>query len=98
MIWTFLAASSLASVFSKGISRRHGAHQVAQKLIISDFPAQRLTGVDLPERSFNANSGMRSGILGATNSSTDRSLGLGGLAEPAGTFCVAATPVALGLK
>src|ERR1700753_2423588 len=85
--WTSLPPHSPARVLSRGISRRQGAHQVAQKLITSDLPAQVLTGVGLPFRSFSEKAGSCSGILlaEAASSSGARSLGPGGLAEPAGT-------------
>src|ERR1700677_19652 len=69
----------------RGISRRQGAHQVAQKLMTKDLPFQVSIGVDLPSRSPSENRGNRSGILtGWGADSSIRSLGIGGLAAPTG--------------
>src|ERR1700676_4012735 len=80
-------AQSVANALSRGTSRRQGAHQVAQKLIISDLPPQVDIGVDLPERSFNANSGRALGITvcAISDSGSEMSSGPGALASPTGT-------------
>src|SRR5580692_439271 len=86
---TFRAAHSLCRVFRSGISRRHGAHQVAQKLITNDLPLQALIEVALPSRSWSENSGRRSGILAGGEMGASKpgrkSLAVGALASPAGT-------------
>src|SRR5882757_9773249 len=94
---TFRSRHSRRIDWSSGISWRHGAHQVAQKLIINDLPRQVAMEVGLPVRSPNENSGSRSGIFGricppgASAVPTPKSKGaskapaVGGLAAPAGT-------------
>src|SRR6266403_2432896 len=93
-------AHSVCKVSSRGISLRQGAHQVAQKLMISDLPPKEAMDVALPARSARANFGSRSGILeGGSGPGTNpppapmssgepsacvRSLGLGALATPLG--------------
>ena len=60
---------------SNGISRRQGAHQVAQKLMTSDLPLQEAIGVDLPCEIGQREGGSRSGIfVGCGVDSTTRSL------------------------
>src|SRR5882724_2577474 len=80
-------AHSAASDLSNGISRRQGAHQVAQKLITSDLPRQAEIGVDLPVRSCSEKSGKRAGTTGCGMAASDAELseGWGALATPAGT-------------
>src|SRR5258708_4102528 len=80
-------AHSAASVLSNGISRRQGAHQVAQKLITRDLPLHAEIGMDLPVRSCSEKSGRRSGTTGCgmAASGAELSDGLGALAMPAGT-------------
>src|SRR6266481_4472533 len=99
---TFRSRHSRRIDWSSGISWRHGAHQVAQKLIINDLPRQVAMEVGWPVRPPNENSGRRSGIFreadppGASavptpkSKGASKSLGVGGLASPAGTR----TPVA----
>src|SRR5579859_2827694 len=82
---------------SSGISWRQGAHQVAQKLIIKDLPRQVAMEVGLPVGPPRENSGRRSGIFNgavapgalavpaAGSKDASKSLGMGGLASPAGT-------------
>ena len=59
------ARRRVASWFSIGISRRQGAHQVAQKLMTCGRPfhSERLRG--LPSRSASVTSGRRSGMTAA---------------------------------
>src|SRR5271165_2664111 len=79
---TSRAAHSEARVWSSGISRRQGAHQVAQKLITSDFPFHLVIGVGWPARSLSENAGRRAGTCGCGHAS--RSPGSGALAWPTG--------------
>jgi hypothetical protein len=77
---------SACSASSKGISRRQGAHQVAQKLMIRDWPAKELMEVGLPLRSASEKTGSRSGTeTPGVASGCAKSLGFAGLACPAGT-------------
>src|ERR1700730_9272118 len=83
---------SACRLSNNGISLRHGAHQVAQKLMIKDLPSNDAIGVALPVRSSSENFGSCSGILAGVNGPDDwpsvacaKSLGLGALASPAGT-------------
>src|SRR5947209_16224267 len=62
---TFRALQSRRIDWSSGISWRHGAHQVAQKVIIKDLPRQVAIEVGAPVRSPSENSGRRSGIFRA---------------------------------
>src|ERR1700675_5187581 len=85
-------AHSEATLLSSGISRRQGAHQVAQKLITRDFPLHLTIGVGRPSRSLNEKLGRRAGTLGCghagsvvSESDVAASLGSGALARPAGT-------------
>src|SRR5476651_1637154 len=88
-------AHSEFKVSSRGISLRQGAHQVAQKLMTKDLSAKEPIEVGLPARFSRVNCGSRSGILAGgitpgagpseVASSRAKSLGLGGLASPAGT-------------
>src|SRR5690349_25074863 len=57
--WLFLSALIL---LSSGISRRQGAHQVAQKLIISGRPPKLASLVGLPALSASVMSGSLSGM------------------------------------
>src|ERR1700733_741310 len=80
-------AQSVANVLSRGISRRQGAHQVAQKLMMRDLPLQVDIAVDLPERSFKVNSGRTLGITTCVKrgSAGELSWAPGAPASPAGT-------------
>src|SRR5258707_6018315 len=92
---TFRSRHSRRIDWSSGISWRHGAHQVAQKLIINDLPRQVATEVGLPVRPPSVNSGRCSGIFkvggpgitavptGESNGAS-KTLGVGGLVTPAG--------------
>src|ERR1700684_2761782 len=80
-------AHSAAMLLSSGISRRQGAHQVAQKLITSDLPLHAEIWMALPVRSFNEKPGSRAGTTGCglADSASELSDGFGVLAMPAGT-------------
>ena len=71
-----------SSVWSNGISRRQGAHQVAQKLITKDCPLHFMTGVGRPARSLNEKAGRRAGIMGCGHPSSGApGIGRAGLAR-----------------
>src|SRR5271165_5186771 len=90
-------AHSACRAWSSGISLRQGAHQVAQKLIIKDLSPKEAIAVGLPALFSKENCGSRSGIFRGGNtpigsvpegaaSAFTKSLGLAGLASPAGTL------------
>src|SRR5450631_1588306 len=73
---------------SRGISCRHGVHQVAQKLIINDLSRHVAMEVGLPVRSAKVKVGNLSGTFNrgmAGPSGVLKSPGTGGLASPTGT-------------
>src|SRR5665213_3132418 len=83
-------AHSACRAWRRGISRRQGAHQVAQKLMTRDWPVKELMEVGLPVRSAREKAGSRSGILvrdgwPPASAPSTKSLGLAGLASPADT-------------
>src|ERR1700678_2406852 len=84
-----LAAHLPSRACNRGISRRQGAHQVAQKFNTSDLPLQAEIGVDLPKLLLSEKLGICSGIFtggrGESAKEASRSLGPGELASPAGT-------------
>ena len=94
---TFRSRHSRRIDWSSGISWRHGAHQVAQKLIINDLPRQVAMEIGSPVRPPNENSGRCSGIFGRTgppgasavpaadSKGASKSPAAGGLASPAAT-------------
>src|SRR6267154_300923 len=89
------SAQSAARVLSSGISRRQGAHQVAQKLMTNDLPLHDSTEMGLPERSLSEKSGSFAGITGwgAAAANSEVSAGFAALAMPAGTGTPASDPL-----